>query len=153
MRKTIDLVLLLAWIGMLVPLGIQAAGSAGARADGEIVEREARLLYRGFCDYYGRTGQFPNAYAAIRFEPDSLDPLRRRGYYDGPLTTRLLRERIDAYDSPDDRGLNQEFWVEMTLAADPAVRYVVARSDGAPLGGGRWLDGAYVLRDGRLERL
>lgn len=153
MRKAIDLVLLLALIGMLVPLGIRAAESAGVRADREFVDREARQLYRGFCDYYGRTGQFPNAYAEMRFDPDSLDPLRRRGYYYGPLTTRLLHERIDAYDSPDDRGLNQEFWVEMTLAADPAVRYVVARSDGAPLGGGSWLDGVYVLRDGRLERL
>ena len=41
----------------------------------------------------------------------------------------------------------------MTLAVDPAIRYVVARSDGAPLGGGSWLDGVYVLHDGRLERL
>ena len=153
MRKAIDLVLFLTWVALAVPLAILAADSVGVRADRELIEREARLLYRGFCDFYERTGEFPNAYAELPFDRETLDPLRRRGYYDGPLTTRLLHQRIDAYDSPDDRGLNQEFWVEMTLAVDPAIRYVVARSDGAPLGGGSWLDGVYVLHDGRLERL
>ena len=41
----------------------------------------------------------------------------------------------------------------MTLAAEPSIRFVVARSDNAPLGSGAWLDGAYILRDGRLEPL
>jgi len=153
MKKAVDLILLLAWIAVAVPLAVIAVHSAEVRADREIVEREARRLYKGFSEFRARMGEYPNAYAEMRFEPDSLDPLRRRGYYDGPLTSKLLRQRVDAYDSPDDRGLNQEFWVEMTLASDPSIRYVVARSDGAPLGGGSWLDGVYVLRDGRLEQL
>ena len=79
--------------------------------------------------------------------------LARRGYYVGRVRGLLAGARADAYDSPDDRGPNREFWMEMTLASDPSVRFVIARSDDAPMGGGTWLDGAYVFRTGRLERL
>ena len=63
----------------------------------------------------------------------------------------LLNGRIDVYQSPDDQGLNQEFWLEMTLERDPSIRLLVTHSDDAPLSGGVWLDGVFVYRNGKLE--
>jgi type II secretory pathway pseudopilin PulG len=153
MKKTIDLILVLALIAMAVPIVVSAVDKSNVRAEREIVEREALKLYQAFLSFYQRNGEYPKAFGVDGFEPTTLNPLIRRGYYDGSLLTRLLEARVDAYDSPDDRGRNQEFWLEMTLAEDPAVRLVVARSDNAPLGGGQWLDGVYVRRVRRLEAL
>lgn len=114
---------------------------------------EVRRLYDAFDLYYRRNGAFPNSYAPPRFEVDGLEPLRRRGYVSGRLQAFLDSGRADAYESPDDRGINQEFWIEMTLRNDPNVRFVVARSDDAPLAGGRWLDGAFVWEHGTLKAL
>jgi hypothetical protein len=153
MKKTIDLLLLLAWMVAVVCLTVSLLHASDLKAQRQTLEHEARRLYTAFGDFYERHGEYPNAYAGFHLDPESLDPLRRRGYYAGHLPNRLLRERVDGYDSPDDRGLNQEFWLEMTLSDDPSTRYLVARSDNAPLGGGKWLDGVYVSRRGRLELL
>jgi hypothetical protein len=153
MRKTIDLLLLLAWIAAVVCLAVSLLHSSDLKAQREVTEKEARRLYTAFSVFYESNGEYPGAYAGLRFDRESLDPLRRGGFYDGDLPKGLLQQRVDGYDSPDDRGLNQEFWLEMTLADDPSTRYVVARSDNAPLSGGKWLDGVYVSRNGRLEAL
>ena len=153
MKKSVDIVLVVALIGMAVPLAISAVNSSKVQAEREVVEREAQQLYQAFLAFYERNGEYPKAFGVDGLDPTTLDPLRRRGYYDGPLLTRLFDERVDAYDSPDDRGRNQEFWLEMTLAEAPTVRFVVARSDNAPLGGGEWLDGVYIRHGRRLEAL
>jgi hypothetical protein len=72
------------------------------------------------------------------------------GYYDGRVASKLVGGQLDGYDSPDDAGLNQEFWVEMTLVYDPSIRFLVADSNDAPLGGGDYFDGIYLFRDGVL---
>jgi type II secretory pathway pseudopilin PulG len=121
------------------------------KADLRIMEIEASALYEAFEAYYEQHRSYPNAYAHPGLEPDTLDPLSRRGYYKGHIFQLLLHHRIDAYDSPDDRGSNREFWIEMTLESDPSIRFLVARSDDAPLGGGLWRDGVYICREGVLE--
>jgi hypothetical protein len=153
MRKIIDFMLLLIWVVIAVPFTKSALVAAELRARQEATEREAVEVYQAFCDYYQRNKEFPDSGADRGFDTGTLDPLRRRGYYSGSLTSRLLNQRVDGYDSPDDRGPNQEFWLEFTLASDPASRWVIARSDDAPLGGGDWLDGVYALRGDRLEAL
>jgi hypothetical protein len=139
-------------IFMLIELLGPAVRAANLRADIRTVAQEAELLYDALDRYHRLHGSFPNAYLEPCLEPRTLEPLRRRGYYRGRIATWLRAGRIDAYDSPDDRGRNQEFWMEMTLASEPGVRVLVVRSDDAPLGGGEWLDGVYVYRDGKLER-
>lgn len=126
---------------------------ANVKADIRAVGHEATRLFEAFERYYESNLSYPATYTEPRFELNTLDPLRRRGYYRGGITTKLLDERIDAYDSPDDRALNAEFWVEMTLASDPSVRFLIAHSDDAPLGGGQWREGVFVFRDGTLEPL
>lgn len=153
MKKMLNLLLALAWIVAVVCLVVSLTQSSDLKTQRQTIETEARDLYAAFGDYYERHGEYPAAYAGSRFDPETLDPLRRRGYYEGNLPNRLLQQRLDGYDSPDDRGLNREFWVELTLADDPSIRYLVARSDNAPLGGGTWRDGVFIWRNGRLEDL
>ena len=62
-------------------------------------------------------------------------------------------DTCDDYDSPDDQGMNQEFWLEMTLKYNPSIRFLVAESDNAPLGGGDYYDGIYMYKDGVLTPL
>ena len=153
MRVLIDLLLA---VGTLVMLGLvllDAVEAVEADAHRKMLEAEARQLYEAMDRFHQRYGSFPDAHGEGGFELDTLEPLQRRGYYRNHLTGLIRGQRLDAYDSPDDRGLNQEFWLEMTLADDPAIRYVVARSDDAPVSGGKWLDGVHVCRDGLLEAL
>jgi len=153
MRAAIDILLFVAWAAAAVALVILLAEASEVRSDRDAVEREARRVFEAFNDYRIKHGEFPDPHSDPNTRPDTLDPLRRRGYYEGPLTRHLLDGRIDGYDAPDDRGLNQEFWVELTLASDPNVRYLIAHSDDAPIGRGLWHDGVFALRHGRLERL
>jgi hypothetical protein len=148
-----DLAIAIAILLVLGPAGGEVWRSAGARSDLRIVAGEARQLYHAFDLFYEANLAYPSAVAHPPFALDTFEPLRKRGYYRGQVSGRLAGQRADAYDSPDDRGLNQEFWLELTLASDPSVRFLVARSDDAPLGAGRWYEGAFILRDGRLEAL
>ena len=114
---------------------------------------EARSLYDGFRRYHARNRAFPEATGASPFCTDIVETLRRSGYYTGRIAEYLVDHRVDAYDAPRDEGGRREYWVEMTLAHDPAIRILVARSDDAPLGRGRWMDGVFLLRDGKVEPL
>ena len=80
-------------------------------------------------------------------------PLSTQNYYRGNVFQWLVGNKADAFDSPDDGGPNTEFWVEMTLSLDTTVRFVVANSNDAPLGGGQWLDGVYLFRNGQLTKI
>jgi len=152
-KRIINILLLAGIVFFCGEILATAVRKANLRADVRIVAQEAQTLYEAFEAYHERNRVYPAAYLGRSFDTDSLDPLRRRGYYRGTITARLLDTRVDAYDSPDDRGLNQEFWLEMTLQSEPSIRFLVVRSDDAPLGGGKWLDGVFVYRGGQLERL
>jgi hypothetical protein len=84
------------------------------------------------------------------FDLVSFEPLVSAGYYDGAVKPKLFAEAADGYDSPDDTGTNQEFWLEMTLMYDPTVRFLVADSNDSLLGGGEHYDGIYLFKDGVL---
>jgi hypothetical protein len=152
-RGLFDLALLVAVVYVGCLLGSVALEAASRRAELRVVQSEARALYRAFQSYRQRNRGYPNSYTEPRFDLLTLDPLRRRGYYDGALPAHLVARRVDAYESPDDRSLNREFWLEMTFGRDRSIRVLIAQSDDAPLGGGIWLDGAFLYRDGKLEPL
>lgn len=152
-RKWLDLALVAAIVVLAAPLLRSAFRSSAIDADLRTVEVEAKRLYEALDRYYELHETFPASTGESGLDPHSLEPLRRRGYYRGTLPSRLVGQRLDAYDAPDDRGRDGEFWIEMTLARDPRVRFVVARSDDAPASGGRWLDGVFLCRDGELEPL
>jgi len=114
------------------------------------VVADARILYHGFQEFYAQNLIFPNASSAPKFDIVTFEPLRSMGFYQGNMLERLRNNRADAFDSPDDQGTNQEFWLQMTLKIDPSYQVVVASSDNAPLASGTWLDGVYVFHNGQL---
>jgi len=151
LRKGLDAVLALALAYMLFLIASAAVERANTRTQLRLLKSEARRFYEALDLFNERNHGFPATHTGSAFDERTLDPLRKRGYYRGTLTSHVLDGAVDAYESPDDQGPNREFWVEMSLRSDPRVRVLVARSDDAPLGGGVWRDGVYVFRDGVLE--
>lgn len=80
----------------------------------------------------------------------TFEPLQTLVGYQGSINDRLLNGQAENYDSPDDRGPNQEWWVQMTLAIDPRFQVLIAVSDNTPLLPGTWLQGVYSFEDGEL---
>jgi hypothetical protein len=152
-RTWIDLALAITLVAVCSQIALPAIQAARRREALQPVAQEAHALYSAFMKYRERNGSFPDVTSDPPFDPDTFEPLRRRGYYTGKLSNYLLGGRIDAFDAPDDRGVNHEFWIEMTLASDPNVRILIASSDNAPLGRGSWADGVYLVRGGRMEAL
>ncbi len=152
-RAVFNAVVLGAILVMGVHLGVATFGRAEVRGDLRAVAIEARELFDAFELYRERNGGYPHTYLEPAFSTATLEPFRRRGYYDGGILAQLRRGEADAYGSPDDRGIDQEFWLEMTLDSDPTIRILIARSDDAPMSGGRWCEGVFVFRDGDLVPL
>ena len=116
------------------------------------VATDGRILFHGFEEWHSLYYQYPNSTSPPNFNLLTFEPMRSNGVYQGNMQARLLNGQADAYDSPDDQGANQEFWVQFTVRADPSYQIIVAHSDDAPLGGGAWLQGVYVFKDGVLIR-
>jgi hypothetical protein len=150
-RGGFDALLAGALVWMLVLVISTAVGHANRRTELRLLVNEANALHDAFMRYSQRNHGFPTTYSASRFDVETFDPLVKRGYYRGALAGLIREGRADAYDSPDDRGPNREFWVELTLKSDPTIRVLVARSDDAPIGGGAWRDGVFVFRNGELD--
>ena len=147
----IELLIVVAIIGFIAAIAIPMLQQATLRANVSAVAAEAKTVYAAFKQHYIDEELYPFASANPAFELDTFEPLRSFGYYDGDITTQLAGGKADAYDSPDDQGRNREFWLEMTLKADPSIRFLVADSDDAPLSGGDYVDGIYLYRDGVLK--
>lgn len=143
----------MATIAVLAAIAIPMMHDAILKAHISAAATDARAIYVAFKRFNVDNSMYPNATEDPAFQLDSFEPLVSMGYYDGRLASRLHRDRADAYDSPDDMGVNQEFWLELSLAYDPTVRFLVADSNDAPLGGGRYFDGLYLFRDGALTDL
>ncbi len=151
LRIWVDLMLLICIAWSLTAVTREALRLAEVRSDVVTVSREARRIHDAFVRFHERNGHYPR----VPDESGTTDPLEllaRRGYHRGPVTAKLTDGRLDAYllrESPR----QDEFWLEMTLDRDPTVRFLIARSDDAPLGGGKWRDGAFIYRDGKLRPL
>lgn len=149
----LDLLLAVALVWLVLPVVSRAYERKQSKRELALVGREAHDLYDALCAYFDRDEGFRPDGADRFVDLRSLRPLRQRGYYRGPINDHLLDSRADAFDAPIGPDATQHFWLEMTLARDPSIRILVSRSDRAPMAGGRWRDGVFVHRDGRLERL
>jgi prepilin-type N-terminal cleavage/methylation domain-containing protein len=146
----LELLIVVATIMTLASMGIPVMRSAMLRAQVGAAAADAKAIHVAFKRFYVDNNMYPNATSAPAFSVTSFEPLVTEGYYDGAVRGKLLDGHADAYDSPDDEGNNQEFWLEMTLASDPTIRFVVADSNDAPLAGGEDLDGIYMYQNGTM---
>ena len=105
---------------------------------------ECKEVYNAFMAFYADYGMFPNSTSSPSFNLATFSPLE----YDGGVADRMVNQQALRYDSPDDQGPNQEFYVRMTLARDPSVEFVIANSDDVDIEPGVWLSGVFVYRDG-----
>ena len=148
----IELMIVVAIIGIIAAIAIPNLRGAMLRAHIASAGADGKALYTAFKLFHVDSHMYPFAVSSPAFELDTFEPLVSMGYYTGTPGDRMLGDQADSFDSPDDEGQNQEFWLEYTLAYDPTVRFVVADSDDAPLSSGEYIDGVYVYRDGVLSR-
>jgi len=144
----IELLITVMLLSILAGIAQRAYGRLSLGAEIAAVATECRNLYTMFEIYNITNAGYPYASSAPQFQLDTFEPLP----YDGNLQSHLVGGKADSYDSPDDSGVNQEFWIQMSMAADPNIRFVVASSDDAPLGGGQWLEGVYIYQNGELSQ-
>ena len=149
----LELLVVVAIIGVLMAITVPLMQSAMLRAHVGAMASSSRIVFNSFQRYYIDFNMYPNSSTAPAFELDTFEPLVDLRYYDGQVLTKLANGQADGFDSPDDEGANQEFWLEMTLAYDPSVRFLVVDSDNAPLAGGVYLAGVYLYKNGVLHSL
>ena len=65
----------------------------------------------------------------------------------------MVGQQAEVYDSPDDLGDNQEFYVRMVFARDPAVQFVVSNSDNIDLEPGVRLNGVFIGCDRAIPKI
>jgi prepilin-type N-terminal cleavage/methylation domain-containing protein len=147
----IELLITLTIIAVLVAIVLPMYKDALLRAHVSAGATDAHALQLAFKRYHVDHSAYPDNGP---FDLATFEPLVALGYYDGAVGSRILDDQADGYDAPDDSGPNQEFWLEFTLAYDPTVRFLVADSDNAPLGGGgTHYDGIYLFKGGALTPL
>jgi len=149
----IELLVVVAIIGVLTAIAVPGLNYALRKANINAVAGEGKALYVAFTTFYLDNNYYPNASSNPAFQLDSFEPLRSTGYYRGNVNPRLVNNRADAFDSPNDMGSNQEFWLQLTPKADPDVQIIIANSDNAPMANGQWLDGVYLFDNGTLTQI
>ncbi len=149
----LELLVVVAIIGVLMAITVPLMQSAMLRAHVGATASGSRIIFNAFQRYHIDYNMYPNSVDAPAFELDTFEPLDNLEYYDAQILTKLDNEQADAFDSPDDEGINQEFWLEMTLAFDPTVRFLVVDSDNAPLSGGDDMAGVFLYKNGVLRSL
>jgi prepilin-type N-terminal cleavage/methylation domain-containing protein len=148
-----ELLVVIAIIGLLSTVAVVSFQRALKKARINAVAAESKTVYEAFTVFAIDHNNYPNATVNPSFQLDTFEPLRSMGYYNGNITASLVNNRADAYDSPDDNGSNNEFWLLMTVEADPSVQFLVCNSDDTPLAENVWLDGVYMYRNARLTKI
>ena len=149
----VEMLVVMAIIAVLMGIVLPLMQSAMLRAHVGTMASNTRIVQNAFKQHFIDYNMYPNSDNAPAFELDTFEPLLSEGYYDGHILGHLVDEQADDYDSPDDEGINQEFWLEVTLDFDPSVRFLVADSNDAPLSGGDYVDGIFLYKDGVLHSL
>ncbi len=140
----IELLMVVAIIGVLAAIAIPAMSAYRQKAQVAAARTECREIYNAFVSFNLENGMYPYQSTAPAFQLDTFAPLA----YQGGIQDRLAGGKADKFDSPDIGGTNTQFYLRMTLKADPSVQLVVAQSDNVDLEPGVWLDGVFVYRNG-----
>lgn len=146
----IELLVVVAILGIISAIAIASVQGALRKSQVNAVAAESRVLYDAFMRFYVDNSNYPWATTSPSFQLDTFEPLRGAGYYTGNVAESLVNNRADSYDSPDDNGTNGEFWLLMTVEADPSVQFLVCNSDNTPIADGTWLDGIYLVQNGTI---
>jgi len=144
----VELMIVTMVVGMLAAISAPKFRDVQVKAHLKSVVADGKILYSGFHEFYADNYSYPNSTSNPYFSLQTFEPLTSMGYYQGDMFERLNNNQATSYNSPDDQGPNQEFWVMFTLRIDPSYQVVIASSDNAPMGGGDWMEGVYTFQDG-----
>jgi type II secretory pathway pseudopilin PulG len=134
----------IAIVGLLATVAVPVAQRYLTKSHYTAALVECKELYNAFIAFYATNDMFPNASSTPKFDLVTFAPLE----YDGSVTKRMVGQKAEVYDSPDDMGPNQEFYVRMVFSRDPTVQFVVANSDNVDIEPGVRLNGVFVYRNG-----
>jgi type II secretory pathway pseudopilin PulG len=141
----LEVLIVMATVMILMAIAIPMFQDALLRANTSSLSTDAKSIYVAIKQYYVDNNTYPTT---ADFELDSFEPLASFGYYTGRVYTRLADGEADAY-----LGNQDEFWLEMTLATDNRIRFLVADSPNAPIAGGAYQDGVFLYIDGVLKQI
>lgn len=136
----LELLVVVATVMILAAIAMPTFQEALVRANTSSLATDAKAVYVAIKQYYVDNNTYP---ATADFGLQSFEPLLAMGYLGRSVVSRLNNLQADAY-----LGNTSEFWLEMTLRTDTSIRFLVADSMNAPLGGGDFRDGIYVFVNG-----
>jgi len=146
----VELLVVVAILGILAAIAVPAVMTALARADRSRLLADGRVLFAAMVRYNIDQGEFPSTVTPpTAFDRRTLEPLIGTGHLRSAegITSRLLDGEVTAYDSPDaGGGDNREFWAVLTSAQDPAAKLLVASTENYPGQSGA-LEGLYWIED------
>ncbi len=143
----VEILIVIVIIAIVATIAIPVYSHHRGRAHYAVALSECRELYNAFEYYYQDRTEYPTSSGVDQLTLTDLAPLTSQGYYRGGILNELFNSQADAYGSPNP----SEFWLQMTLKADPTIQFLVSKSDGAPLAAGKRLDGIFVFRNGVLS--
>jgi prepilin-type N-terminal cleavage/methylation domain-containing protein len=146
----IELMIVTVIVAILAGIASFATRGVQVKAHVASVVADARILFHSLEEYHAINYQYPNATSSPAFNLTTFEPLRSVAGHQGSVNNRLLNGQADAFDSPNDQGSNQEWWLQMTVRIDPSYQVVIAASDNVPLFPGTWLQGVFTFEDGVL---
>lgn len=174
----LELIVVTAIIGVLAAIAIPQYASYKRNAERASMLSDARSLYRAFVIYYLEYQEYPLATSGLEehiFDKETFEPLTDASLMAGlpfDIDIEQFRDKLDGrkaeeFESPDDMGDNQEFYVILPWAKDPNIKFVVAASDGEDpdndgisngvlyadgtvVDGGNWIDGVYITEGGTI---
>ncbi len=141
----LELLIVIATVLVLMAMAIPLFQDALLRANTSSLSTDAQALYVAIKQYYVDNNSYPTT---ADFNGSDFEPLVGMGYYSGRVASRLASGQADGYF-----GNQSEFWLEMTLKVDNSVRFLIADSPNAPLGGGAYHDGVYLYVNGSLTEI
>lgn len=164
----IELIIVVAIIGIIAAIAIPQYFSYREKSERAVIISDCKAIFRGFIVYYIENDEYPWAStpAPQKFDLATFAPLTNRGLMGMDIGLELninnLKKNLDgnaaeAYDSPDEPlGTNQTFYLVLPWAKDPDTKFVVAQSedvlqaDGTLIDNGNWMDGVYVVKNGKI---
>ena len=140
----VELMVVIAIVALLATIAVPTSKHYVTKSHYTAALVECKELYNAFIAFYAANDMFPNASSSPKFDLVTFSPLE----YEGTVTQRMVGQQAEVYDSPDDTGNNQEFYVRMVFAHDPSVQFVVAHSDNVDIEPGVRLNGVFIYRNG-----
>lgn len=135
----IELLIVVAIIGILAAIAIPSFLKYRKTSQITSISAECRTLQNQFELYYIGKNEYPES---LNFSDFSPIPFK------GNMLRFLVNNQIDSYDSPDDEGNNQEYWLQVTFSEDPTIQFIVAHSNNVPLELGTMLNGNFRFDNG-----